>query len=101
MRDGWRVRLRAARFALEWTDVRYTLQTDGAKMKRATLYVDQCGNKFWATTVKELRSKVDGGGSRVSPMYCDTTDGRTVRVGYVVGRHWLNAFAPVEVEVAQ
>lgn len=58
------------------------------------LYVDQYGNKFYAHTVTELRNEVGGG--RVSKMYIDKLDGRSVHVGYVIGNHWLRAFEPVE-----
>lgn len=61
-----------------------------------TLYIDQWGSKYWAKTVKELRERVGMGGSRVSKMYRDKKDGRTVHVGYVVGEHWLTAYRPVE-----
>ena len=65
------------------------------------LYIDQYGNKFHANTVKELRSQIGGGGSRVSRMYIDKRDGRTVAIGYVIGQHWLKVYAPVEVEVTR
>lgn len=58
------------------------------------LYVDQWGNRFSASTVRELRAKVGGG--RVSRMFQDKKDGSTVQTGYVVGRHWLTAFVPLE-----
>lgn len=60
------------------------------------LYVDQYGNKFYARTVKELRGKIQGGGSRVSRMYNDKADGTTVHTGYVIGPHWLTAYVPFE-----
>lgn len=60
------------------------------------LYIDQYGYKYWAKTVKELRSQINNGGSKVSIMYCDKKDGTTVRVGYVIGQHWLTAYQPVE-----
>lgn len=60
------------------------------------LYVDQYGNKFYADTVKALRAQIGMGGSRVSRMYQDKKDGRTVCVGYVIGGHWLTAYAPIE-----
>lgn len=63
-------------------------------MKEAKLYIDQYGNRFWARTVKELREQIAGGKSRVSIMYADTKDGRTVRRGYVIGQHWLSAYTP-------
>lgn len=61
------------------------------------LWLDQYGNRFWAATRKELRAQIGSGGSRVSTMYCDKKDGRTVKTDYVVGEHWLTRFAPVEV----
>jgi hypothetical protein len=60
------------------------------------LYVDQYGNRFYAKTVRELRSQIGMGGSRVSPMYIDKSDGTTVKIGYVIGGHWLQAFQPIE-----
>ena len=60
------------------------------------LYIDQFGNSFWAQTVKELRQQIGNGKSRISKIYCDKTDGRTVHVGYVIGQHWLSAYARVE-----
>ena len=65
-------------------------------MKGATLYIDQYGNRFYARTRKALREQIGMGGSRVSLMYRDKKDGRVVRIGYVIGEHWLNAYAPVE-----
>lgn len=62
---------------------------------KQTLYLDQFGNRWWAKTVKELRSQIGMGGSRVSKIYIDKKDGRTAHVGYVIGRHWLEAFQPV------
>lgn len=60
------------------------------------LYIDQYGSMFWARTVAELRKQIGMGGSRVSKMYVDKKDGRTVHIGYVIGEHWLTAYAPVE-----
>ncbi len=62
-----------------------------------TLYIDQYGNKFYASTVKELRSQIGNGGSRVSKMYVDKKDGRTICRGYVIGQHWLTAYQPKEI----
>lgn len=59
-----------------------------------TLYLDQFGNKWTASTVAELRRKIGGG--RIAKMYADKTDGRTMHTGYVVGQHWCTAFQPVE-----
>ena len=36
------------------------------------------------------------GGGRVSKMYVDKKDGRSVHIGYVVGQHWLTAYQRVE-----
>ncbi len=78
-------------------------------MKRNTtrLFIDvRSGEKFWARTVKELRSKIGNGGSRVNKMYVDAKDGHTYHVGYVIGGYWLemyelvrNAYEPVRREV--
>lgn len=56
------------------------------------LYIDQYGNTFFASTVKELREKVGGG--RIAKMYQDTASGEVLHVGYVIGRHWLSMYAP-------
>lgn len=61
---------------------------------KLTLYHDQWGNHWFANTLKDLREQIGGGA--VSKMFQDTKDGRTVHVGYVVGRHWLTAYQPVE-----
>lgn len=61
------------------------------------LYLDQYGYKYFARTRKELVKEVSPYGSpRVSIMYQDKKDGTTVRVGYVIGHHWLTAYMPVE-----
>jgi hypothetical protein len=66
-------------------------------MKPHHLFIDQYGEPVWARTVKELRAKAGDG--RVSKMYTDKKDGRTVHSGYVVGRRWFSRFAPVEIRV--
>jgi hypothetical protein len=63
---------------------------------KATLYIDQYGSRFHAPTLKALRAQVPG---RVGRMYVDKKDGGTVHCGYVIGKHWLTAYAPVEVPV--
>ena len=60
------------------------------------LYLDQWGTKFWANTVRGLRKQIGMGGSKVSKMYVDKKDGRTVHTGYVVGQHWLTAYTQTE-----
>ena len=62
--------------------------------KPVYLFIDQWGGKVRARTVKELREQCGGG--RVSKMYRDTKDGRTLHVGYVVGQRWFNQYAPVK-----
>lgn len=59
-----------------------------------TLYLDQHGCRYWAKSRKKLQEQVGAG--RVSIMYRDKKDGSTVKVGYVIGKHWLEAFEPVE-----
>jgi hypothetical protein len=59
-----------------------------------TLYIDQYGNKWGASTIAELRAKIGGG--RVAKMYRDKRDGAAVHCGYVIGRHWCTAYQPVE-----
>jgi len=57
------------------------------------LYVDQYGNKFYAPSLAELRKQIPG---RASPMYVDKEDGSTVRVGVIIGDHWLTEYIPNE-----
>lgn len=58
------------------------------------LYVNQYGERFAARTVRQLHERVGGG--RISKMYRDTKAG-AVHCGYVIGRHWLVAFQPMEI----
>lgn len=62
---------------------------------KTTLYRDQWGNCWLASSVKHLREQIGGG--KVSKMYVDKKDGTTVQTGYVVGRHWCTAYQRVEV----
>jgi hypothetical protein len=59
-------------------------------VKPVLLYIDQYGQPVWARTVRELRERAGGG--RVSKMYRDKLDGRTVHAGYVVGA----GFPPID-----
>jgi hypothetical protein len=61
-----------------------------------TLYIDQWGGRYYASTVKELRQQIGMGGCRVSKLYRDKRDGRTVHCGYIIGHCWLTAYQPVE-----
>jgi len=67
--------------------------------KAKRLFIDQYGNRFYANTIKELRSKIGMGGSKVEKMYIDRKDGSTIHTGYVIGGHWLTMYAPVYSEV--
>lgn len=62
------------------------------KMK---LFVDQYGMLVYARTIKELRSKVEMGGCRVSKMFIDR-NGEILHIGYVIGSHWFSAYLPLE-----
>ena len=63
---------------------------------KQTLYLDQHGCRYWASTVKQLRKQIANGGSRVTKMYRDKKDGSTAHVGYVIGDRWLSAYRQVE-----
>ena len=58
------------------------------------LYVDQYGERWYASSVRELHRKI--GGARPSKMYVDKKDGGTVHIGYVIGTHWCTAYERVE-----
>lgn len=64
--------------------------------RHTTLYVDQYNNAFKAKTVKELKERL--GYKTASRMYIDK-DGKTFHCGYVIGPHWLAAYAPILKEV--
>lgn len=61
-----------------------------------TLFVSQYGEKHVASSLKELREKCGGG--KVSKMYRDKKDGRTMWTGYVIGPHWFTALKWREVD---
>jgi hypothetical protein len=64
---------------------------------KRVLYLDQWGGKWWAKSVRELHRQI--GGARPSKMYRDDPlTKKTYHTGYVVGRHWCNAFIPYEQE---
>lgn len=62
--------------------------------RQRKLYIDQYGNHFFASTIKELKELV--GGTKASPMYIDKKDGSTVKVGVIIRNHWLTAYVPYE-----
>jgi hypothetical protein len=59
----------------------------------ARLYIDQFNNRFFARTRKDLSEQIPG---KVSIMYIDKKNGTTVRIGYVIGQHWLECYVPFE-----
>lgn len=63
---------------------------------KRTLFIDQYGNRFWASTLSELKAQLSG---RVEKMYTDKVDGSTYHTGYVIGQHWLTAYRPAELRV--
>jgi hypothetical protein len=63
-------------------------------MKTRKLFIDQYGNKYYAKTIKELKTKHYLTG-RVSKMYRDDSEGNTYHVGYVIGSLWLTMYEPV------
>lgn len=64
---------------------------------RATLFVDQYGQHYWACSLAELTEKT--GHSHANKIYRDKADGSSAWVGYVVGPLWLTAYHSVEVAV--
>ena len=59
------------------------------------VYIDQYGQRFYAATVRELRTQIPG---RCSKMYIDAKDGHSYHIGYVIGQLWLTKYAPVRVK---
>lgn len=59
------------------------------------LYINQYGQRYYATTVKELRKQVLKGGSRVSRMFIAGDSGEILHIGYMIGGEWLTKYAPV------
>ena len=64
-------------------------------MKPRKLYLDQYGNRFYANTRKELKAQIPG---RIGLMYRDR-GAQVIRVGYVIGQHWLTEYVANEREV--
>jgi len=62
--------------------------------KTSTLFIDQYGDREWATTLKELKGKCPG---RVSKMYFDRKDGTARHAGYVIGPRWFTAYREASV----
>ena len=54
---------------------------------KKVLYIDQYGNEFLASTIKDLRKKVGGG--RVVKMYADLCSSKPKHCGYAIGQHRL------------
>ena len=62
------------------------------KEKQVTFYVSQYGDKFYAYTLKQLRTQLSG---RCQRMMQDGPNGEIHHVGYVIGPLWLTAYAPL------
>jgi hypothetical protein len=58
------------------------------------VFIDQFGTSYRANTVKEFIARVPGG--RVTKMYVDKLDGKSVHIGYVVGQYWYTQYQIVE-----
>jgi hypothetical protein len=65
-------------------------------MKTLKVAIDQYGNRFYFSTVKELREQISG---RCSRLFQDSKDGTTYHVGYRIGEHWLNIYEQVRKEI--
>ncbi len=61
---------------------------------KPTLYLDQYGSKWFATSTRDLHRQI--GGARPNKMYVDLKAGGTIHIGYVVGGHWCTAYQRVE-----
>lgn len=65
--------------------------------KRRRVWIDQYGDRFYGFCQADLK-RVHGIPGKVSSMYMDRKDGdkiRTVKVGVVIGNHWLSEFVEV------
>lgn len=63
---------------------------------RFVLYIDQYGTHYPARNVKELKARPHYLPGKVSRMYIDKKNGKTMHVGYVIGKYWLTAYVPYE-----
>jgi hypothetical protein len=66
---------------------------------KLTYYIDQEGDWYKATSIKQLKQKYDLKGKHL-PLYEEDDDGHTYQVGYVIGDCWLTAFTPVRIKVS-
>jgi hypothetical protein len=67
------------------------------KYSDVSMYIDQYKYTYYASSRKELIKAVSPYGSpKVSIMYQDKKDGSSVRVGYIIGDHWLTEYKRVE-----
>jgi hypothetical protein len=67
------------------------------KYSDVSMYIDQYKNTYYASSREELIKAVSPyGNPKVSIMYQDKKDGSSVRVGYIIGGHWLTEFKRVE-----
>ncbi len=58
--------------------------------KQRDAYIDQHNNVFYARSRKELNEQLPG---KVQLMYCDKKDGTVLKIGYVIGHHWLTKYS--------
>lgn len=66
--------------------------------RKGVLWVDQWDNKYYCLTIGELCEKLGlSKNTHRAMMYYDI-GGKTKIVGRVIGRHWLTAYIPMEVE---
>ena len=61
------------------------------------LYVAQNGTTAIARTVRELCEQFGYAAGSARIIYRDKKDGRTVKVGYVVGPLWFTRYTPHEI----
>lgn len=59
------------------------------------LWIDQYGSKFYAPSQRALKED-HGLRGKVSPMYTDRVKGPPIKIGVVIGQHWLTQYARVE-----
>lgn len=68
--------------------------------KQIKMFIDQYGYKYFVHNRQELIKEVCPytNSPKVSKMYQDKKDGRTMWTGYIISDHWLTAYLPLEIE---
>jgi len=61
-------------------------------MRKHYMAIDQYGQTFHGLTYprKELSERLSN--KHINKMYCDTKDGYSKHIGYVIGGHWCEVF---------